>query len=99
MNYYVEVNHRAGRPARSASGPSGGTWGELQEILRSVFPDEAASITRETRLHDNGAWDWPSQVTLLLEVERRFRVRYSISEMAYLRTIGQLVELIDSKRR
>lgn len=55
-------------------------------------------LTRETPLRDNAAWDWVAQVTLLLEVERVFRVRCSVSEIAYLKTLGDVVALIDSKR-
>jgi acyl carrier protein len=38
-------------------------------------------------------------VTLLFAVEDAFGVHFSLPEMAYLKNVGDLVDLIDSKRR
>ena len=37
-------------------------------------------------------------VTLILEVEKRFGVRFSITEIANLNNVGELAALVDSKK-
>lgn len=74
------------------------TLARLQEIIRNVFDDDSLVMTRETTAQDVEAWDSVQNVTLMLEVESAFRVRFSTSEMAYLKNVGELVDLIDRKQ-
>ena len=60
----------------------------LQEVFRNVFDDESLVIARETTAQDIEAWDSVQNVTLMLEVEGIFGVRFSTSEMAYLKNVG-----------
>ena len=75
------------------------TFTELQEVIRTVFDEPALSVTRETIAQDVESWDSVMHVTLLLEVEDKFGLHFSIPEMAYLKSVGDLVDLIDTKRR
>lgn len=74
------------------------TLARLQEIIRNVFDDDSLVMTRETTAQDVEAWDSVQNVTLMLEVESAFSVRFSTSEMAYLKNVGELVDLIDRKQ-
>lgn len=74
------------------------TLEELQQVLRNVFDDDGIVITRDTTAADIEAWDSVQNVTLMLEAESRFRVRFSTAEMAYLKNIGDLVDLIEKKQ-
>jgi len=75
------------------------TLSQLQEVFRTVFDDEALAISRETTAQDIEAWDSVQHVTLMLEVENVFRVRFSTSEMAYLKNVGELADLIEAKQK
>lgn len=75
------------------------TFTELLQVIRTVFDDPALPVTRETIAQDVEAWDSVMHVTLLMEVEDKFRLHFTIPEMAYLKSVGDLVDLIDSKRR
>src|SRR5687767_4415891 len=70
------------------------TLAQLQNVFRNIFDDEALTISRETTAQDIEAWDSVQNVTLMLEVETEFGVRFSTSEMAYLKNVGDLVDLI-----
>jgi len=72
---------------------------ELQEVFRNVFDDESIVITRDTTAEDIEAWDSVQNVTLMLEAETVFGVRFSTAEMAYLKHVGDLVDLIEKKRK
>ncbi len=73
------------------------TLSRLQDIIRQVFDDESLVVSRETTAADVEAWDSVLNVSLMLEVERAFKIRLSTSEIAYLENVGGLVDLIDSK--
>jgi acyl carrier protein len=75
------------------------TLTQLQQVFRNIFDDEALTVTRESTAQDIEAWDSVQNVTLMLEVETEFGVRFSTSEMAYLQNVGDLVDLIEKKRK
>lgn len=75
------------------------TLAQLQEVFRNVFDDDELVIALETTAQDIEAWDSVQHVTLMMEVEDAFKVRLSTSEMAYLKNVGDLVELIDRKKK
>jgi len=75
------------------------TLTQLQEVFRGVFDDDALEIRRETTAQDVEAWDSVQNVTLMMEVESVFHVRFSTAEMAYLKNVGELVDLIESKQQ
>lgn len=73
------------------------TLTQLQDVFRTVFDDDALVISRDTTAQDVEAWDSVQNVTLMLDVETEFKVRFSTSEMAYLKNVGDLVDLIEKK--
>jgi acyl carrier protein len=75
------------------------TLTQLQDVFRRIFDDEALTISRATTAQDIEAWDSVQNVTLMLDVETEFKVRFSTSEMAYLKHVGDLVDLIEKKQK
>jgi acyl carrier protein len=75
------------------------TLTQLQEVFRRIFDDEALTVSRATTAQDIEAWDSVQNVTLMLDVETEFKVRFSTSEMAYLKNVGDLVDLIEKKQK
>lgn len=73
------------------------TLDRLQDVFRAVFDDDTLAIARETSAQDIEAWDSVQHVTLMLEAESAFGVRFTTSEMAYLKNVGDWVDLIDKK--
>jgi len=73
------------------------TLAKLQDIIRNVFDDDSLTITRATTAQDVDAWDSVQNVTLVMDVEQAFGVRFSTSEIAYLKNVGELADLIDAK--
>ena len=75
------------------------TLTQLQNVFRNIFEDDSLTISRETTAQDIEAWDSVQNVTLMLEVESDFGVRFSTAEMAYLKNVGDLVDIIEKKRK
>jgi acyl carrier protein len=73
------------------------TLEKLQDVFRSVFDDDSIVLTRATTAQDIEAWDSVQHVTLMLEAESAFGIRFTTSELAYLKNVGDWVDLIDRK--
>jgi acyl carrier protein len=71
---------------------------KLTEVFRDVFADDSLVLSRETTAMDINGWDSLAHVTLMLHVQRAFRVRLSALETSQLRNVGTLVELLHSKQ-
>jgi acyl carrier protein len=73
------------------------TLQKLQEVFCDLFADDDIVVARNTGAADVDGWDSLMHVTLMLEVERAFGVRFSSGEVADLVDVGQLVDLVESK--
>jgi acyl carrier protein len=69
----------------------------LNAVFRDVFDDEHLSIKPETSAVDIEGWDSLTHVTLILQVERTFGVRFTSSEVAALRSAGDLEALVAAR--
>ncbi len=73
------------------------TRDRLQEVFVDVFGDDEIVIARETTAVDVADWDSLMHVSLMLAVEKAFDIRFSSAEVAELETVGELIDLIDTK--
>lgn len=73
------------------------TLDRLNEIFRNVFNDDTIAVVSGTTAKDVDGWDSMMHVRLLINIEKTFGIKFSFSEMAGLRNVGELVALIDSK--
>ncbi len=73
------------------------TRDRLQEVFVDVFGDDGIVIARETTAVDVADWDSLMHVSLMLAVEKAFDIRFSSAEVAELETVGELIDLIDTK--
>jgi len=74
------------------------TIDRLQEVFRDVFDDDELTITPETTADDVEDWDSLQHVTLVVNVEAAFGVKFSSLEVAGLKNVGQLIGLVESKQ-
>ncbi len=73
------------------------TIDRLNTVFREVFADDDLSVTEATRADDIDGWDSLMHVTLMLNVEAEFGLRFKSTEVATLRDVGSLVKLIDAQ--
>ena len=69
----------------------------IQPIFHDVFDDEDLVILAETNADDVYEWDSLSQINLVVEMEKQFKVKFSISELQLLQNVGDMVKLILTK--
>jgi len=66
----------------------------LQEVFYDVFDDNTIVIRRETTANDIRDWDSFNHVRLIVAAEQRFNISLSTAEVADLRNVGELIDLI-----
>ena len=69
----------------------------LNDVFRDVFDDDEIEISRETTAKDIVGWDSLMHVTLVINVEKALKVKFTSSEVANLKNVGDLVDLIDAR--
>lgn len=67
---------------------------EVQEIFRDNFDDEDLVITREICADDIEDWDSLEQINLLTAMERKFGLKFKLSDVRDLKNVGDLLDLI-----
>ncbi|HEX4146369.1 MAG TPA: acyl carrier protein [Pirellulales bacterium] len=72
-------------------------WEKLQGVFRDVFDDDELEINAQTTAADVEGWDSLAHVTLMINVEKRFGVKFRSSEVARLKRVGELMELINDQ--
>lgn len=73
------------------------TLPRLTAVFREVFEEDDLSISRATTAKDIPAWDSVMHVTLMIAVERAFKLRFKSGEVAGLKNVGELIDLIDRR--
>lgn len=75
------------------------TLATLTDVFRDVFDDEDIVISRETTAKNIPAWDSVNHVTLMIQIESKFKLRFNSGEVAGLKNVGELIDLIDRKKK
>ncbi len=70
---------------------------KVQDIFRDVFDDDALTISRATNSADIEDWDSLAQISLVVAIEKEFRIRCSLDELATLSDVGDMLDLIAGK--
>jgi acyl carrier protein len=67
---------------------------KLTKIFRDVFDDQSLVLSSMTSAQDIPVWDSVIHITIVVEVEHQFNVRFQTAEMDKLKNVGDLVRLI-----
>lgn len=68
---------------------------DVQEIFRDIFDNEELIISNETNADDIEDWDSLAQMNLVVAIEKHFKIRFKVEEIANLHNVGEMLELID----
>lgn len=71
----------------------------LNEIFRRILKNEKIILTEGTTAHDVDGWDSLTNMTLLGEVEKVFKIRFTFREMVKLKNVGDLCRAIVDKTK
>jgi acyl carrier protein len=74
------------------------TLARLADVFRDVFEDDDLQIDRGTTAAQVQGWDSVMHITLMMGVERAFGIRFRSGEVAGLRNVGELADLVDARK-
>jgi acyl carrier protein len=72
-------------------------YARLSEIFRDVFDDDSIEVKPDLTANEVEGWDSLTHIRLMLTVEKTFKVKFSPSELANLKSVGDLVALIKKR--
>ena len=69
----------------------------LNGIFREVFKDDNIQVRPEMTANDVEGWDSFSHVTLIVAIETRFDIKFSLKEVMAFKNVGDLMKGIEKK--
>ena len=73
------------------------TLQRMNEIFRDVFDDQNIQLSGETSAKDIDAWDSLNHINLIINMEQVFKIHFDINELASLKNVGEMADLIERK--
>lgn len=69
-------------------------FAQLTEIFQDVFDDDEIVLTDSTTADDIEDWDSLEQINLLVAIEKRFKIKFRLSDVSGLENVGAMVDLV-----
>ncbi|MDP3085509.1 MAG: phosphopantetheine-binding protein [Rubrivivax sp.] len=69
----------------------------MTEIFRDVLDDPAIVLARATTAADIEDWDSLAQISLLVAIEREFKIQITLAESKSLANVGEMIDLVAGK--
>ncbi len=70
---------------------------KVADLMVDVFDVDDLDITPATSADDIEEWDSLSHIRLMISIERAFKVKFLNEEIAELKNVGELVQVIQQK--
>jgi acyl carrier protein len=74
-------------------------FAKLTPIFQDVLDNDSIELSRSLTAGEVDEWDSLSHVRLIVAVERAFHVRFQSMEVADLKSVGDMVDLLQQKLR
>ena len=70
---------------------------KLTGVFREVFEDGGIVIRDDMTAKDVKKWDSVSHIDMICSVENVFKIRLTTRQVAGLKTVGELISLVEEK--
>jgi fatty-acyl-CoA synthase len=93
------------RAAETKAGPidtdvaAESTLGQVADVISMMFGFPKDRVSRQTTADDVDRWDSLAHASMMLEVEKRFTIRFQDDEIFSLPSVGDLIDRIDELLR
>ena len=71
---------------------------EITAILREALRDQDLELASATRFDGLTGWDSMDLIAAVVEIECRFDLQFTLSEIDRLTTVGDLLRMIETKQ-
>jgi len=72
-------------------------YAKLNDIFRQVLDDDSIALEPSTTADDVEGWDSMNHIFIVVEIEKRFGVKFQAAEMEELKNVSELVALVRYK--
>jgi len=72
--------------------------GELKSVFEKVFQKKGLTITREMTAKAIEEWDSLRHIQLITDVETAFGIKFRLREDLSMKNVGDLIDLIHTKK-
>lgn len=69
----------------------------LTAVFQKVFDDGELRVNREMTAQDVRSWDSLRHIELIGAVERDFGIRFKLREIASMKNVGDMIDLVHAK--
>ena len=70
----------------------------IQILFNKVFERDDIVVTRETSAKDVDEWDSLAQIDLVVSMEKKFGIKFSLDELIEFQNVGDAVDFIVNKQ-
>ena len=70
---------------------------DLNKIAREVLGNDSIILNMETTAGDIEDWDSLNHVTLIVSIEKHFKIRFTSSEIQLFKNVSEMCECIKAK--
>ncbi len=72
-------------------------YGKLNEVFQDVFDDQDITVHDETTATDIEDWDSLEHINLIVAIEKKFGMHFSMGEVTGLKNVGEMVDVIQKR--
>jgi acyl carrier protein len=69
-------------------------YAKLNEVFQDVFDDASITVTDATTAKDVEGWDSLQHIDLVIAVEKKFGIKFSMGEVNSFKNVGEMVDTI-----
>ena len=72
---------------------------KISPIFIKVFKNKKLRIKFNSSAKNIKNWDSLAHINIILNIERMFKIKFKVSEIAELKNVGEMVDLILKKKK
>ena len=72
---------------------------KIQPIFFKVFSNENIKIDYDSSPETIEQWDSLAQINLIVGIEKLMKIKFSVAELANLKNVGEIVDLVLAKKK
>ncbi len=74
-------------------------YARLNKVFRDVFDDDDITVNAKTTANDIEDWDSLEHITLMAAVQKEFKVKFSMGEIASMKNVGEMADIIAKRAK
>ena len=69
----------------------------VNEVFRDVFDDDEITVGEETTADDIEDWDSLEHINLIVAIEKKFNIKFTMGEVTGMKNVGEMVTIISER--